>query len=202
MIIYMSDILCVTNRTLCREAFLARIEKIAAAHPAGIILREKDLTEEAYRELAVRAMALCEKFDTPCILHNFTKIAIQLKASFVHLPLPALRTLSPEDKRRFQKIGSSCHSVEEALEAQRLGCNYILAGHIFDTDCKKGLPGRGLDFLESICKSVSIPVYAIGGIGAGNIRAVRKTKAAGACVMSGLMTCEDAEKYLLELEEA
>lgn len=198
----MSDILCVTSRVLCREAFLARIEKIAAAHPAGIILREKDLAEEAYRELAAQTLALCKKQDTPCILHNFTKAAIQLKAPFVHLPLPTLRTLSPEDKRRFQKIGASCHSVEEALEAQRLGCSYILAGHIFDTDCKKGLPGRGLDFLENVCRSVSIPVYAIGGIGPENIRAVQKTKAAGVCVMSSVMTCSDVREYLSELEEA
>ncbi len=187
---------------LCRESFPARIEKIAAARPAGIVLREKDLTKEQYRDLAVQALALCEKQDTPCILHNFTEVAIQLKASFVHLPLSVLRALSPESKRRFQKIGASCHSVEEAMEAQRLGCSYILAGHIFDTDCKKGLPGRGLDFLENVCRSVSIPVYAIGGIGPDNIGAVRKAGAAGACVMSGVMACDDVGMYLAELEEA
>ncbi len=198
----MSDILCVTNRKLCREGFLSRIEKIAAAHPAAIILREKDLTPDQYGELAGRALALCEKYQTPCILHSFVNISIQLKCKSIHLPLPALRALSKEDKVLFRCIGASCHSVDEAMEAQRLGCSYILAGHIFDTDCKRGLPGRGLDFLETVCDSVSIPVYAIGGIQADNVAEVWERKAAGVCVMSGIMGCENVREFLLELEGA
>ena len=53
----MSDILCVTNRKLCREEFFTRIEKIAVAKPAGIILREKDLGEKEYMQLATKAVA-------------------------------------------------------------------------------------------------------------------------------------------------
>lgn len=49
MIIYMSDILCVTKRSLCKEDFLVRIEKIAKTEAAGIILREKDLSKEEYQ---------------------------------------------------------------------------------------------------------------------------------------------------------
>lgn len=86
--------------------------------------------------------------------------------------------------------------MEDALEAESLGCTYITAGHIFETDCKKGLPGRGLAFLRNVCVSVSIPVYAIGGIHDGNIAAVRGAGAKGACIMSGLMQCEDVKEYL------
>ena len=180
MIIYMSDILCITNRFLCKENFLVRIEKIASAHPAGIVLREKDMTEDAYAELAAAVMELCKKHGVPCILHRFVKAAIKLGSSSLHLPLPVLRSLSAEEKRLFPLLGTSCHSAEDAIEAEKLGCSYIIAGHIFDTDCKKGLPGRGLDFLQKICESVSIPVYAIGGINSENIKAVRKTGASGA----------------------
>ena len=81
-------------------------------------------------------------------------------------------------------------------EAQDLGCTYITAGHIFLTDCKKGLPGRGLPFLEEICKTVRIPVYAIGGISSQNIESVRKTGAAGACIMSGFMRCKTVEEIM------
>ena len=70
MIICMCDILCVTNRHLCREDFLVRIEKIAAARPAGVIFREKDLTKDEYKELAVQVLKICEKYKTPCILHR------------------------------------------------------------------------------------------------------------------------------------
>ena len=121
---------------------------------------------------------------------------LYLQATGHHLPLHILREMTAEQKGAFRVIGASCHSVEEAVEAQGLGCMYITAGHVFETDCKKDLPGRGLDFLKAVCGSVSIPVYAIGGISAGNLCAVRGAGASGACVMSGLMRCEDPKTYL------
>lgn len=201
MITCMSDILCVTNRRLCEEEFLTRIEKIAAANPAGIILREKDLDEAAYAQLAQQVMNVCERNAVPCILHSFPETAVQLGCTAIHLPLPILRSLSEQEKQAFSVIGASCHSVEDAVEAQTLGCTYITAGHVFDTDCKKGLPGRGLDFLQRVCAAVNIPVYAIGGISAQNVPAVRAAGAAGACVMSGAMRCTDASQYLAGFEE-
>ena len=200
MIICMSDILCITNRRLCEEDFLTRMEKTAAAHPKGIILREKDLSEAEYGKLAENVIAICERYNTPCILHTFAAVAERLDCRFLHLPLPILRTLSEEEKARFTVLGASCHSPEDAVEAEKLGCTYVTAGHVFDTDCKKGLPGRGLEFLQRVCESVAIPVYAIGGISPENIAEVRKCGAAGACVMSGAMRCEDVEKYLGELK--
>ncbi|MGM9606527.1 MAG: thiamine phosphate synthase [Oscillospiraceae bacterium] len=192
----MSDILCVTNRALCAEDFLLRVEKIAAARPAGIILREKDLSEGEYKALARQVMQICAHRHVPCILHTFADAAIELGAGAFHAPLPVLRELTAAQKGRFTTLGASCHSAEDALEAQRLGCTYITAGHIFDTDCKKGLPGRGLEFLKTVCDSVSIPVYAIGGISGETIAAVRGAGARGGCVMSALMQCADVENYL------
>lgn len=197
----MSDILCVTNRSLCQENFLTRIEKIAQEHPGGIILREKDLPEQEYASLAKSVLEICRKHHTRCMLHSFVNVAKELHCDGIHLPLPILRTLSDAEKRTFTTLGASCHSVSDAKEAQRLGCTYIIAGHIFDTDCKKGLAGRGLDFLRDVCETVSIPVYGIGGIHARNIMEVRNTGAAGACIMSGLMTCKNTGSYLAGLAD-
>lgn len=191
MIMSMSNLICVTNRTLCHGNFLAQIEKIAACHPAAILLREKDLTPDAYKELAMEVIKICNQHQTPCILHGFADVAFQLHADAIHLPLPLLRQLTGEQRKRFVKLGSSCHSVEDALEAQALGCTYIIAGHIFETDCKKGLPGRGLTFLKEVCQSVTLPVYAIGGITSENIRQVLAAGASGVCMMHSLMECED-----------
>ena len=191
----MSDILCVTNRLLCREDFLTRIQKIAACRPAGIILREKDLPEAEYKALAAQVLNVCREQQVPCMLHTFADAASELHSEAIHLPTPVLRSLSPEQRGKFRVIGASCHSAEEAREAEALGCTYITAGHIFATGCKKGIPGRGLDFLRQVCRGVSIPVYAIGGISGENIAAVRDAGAKGACVMSGLMTCEDIPGY-------
>lgn len=200
MIICMSDIICVTNRKLCSGNFSERIEKIARCRPGGIILREKDLSEQEYQELAVSVMDICGQYGTECILHSHIQTALRLGAESIHLPLPLLRTMSQEDKAYFKKIGASCHSTEDALEAQSLGCTYITAGHVFETDCKKGLPGRGLAFLKDICGAAAIPVYAIGGIHAGNASAIPQTGAQGICLMSSLMNCTDVPELLSLIE--
>ena len=82
----------------------------------------------------------------------------------------------------------------------KLGCSYITAGHIFATDCKRGLPGRGPEFLAEVCRTVDIPVYGIGGISPENIREVRAAGAAGACLMSSLMTAEDVPALMKAME--
>ena len=195
-----SDIISVTNRKLCEEDFLTRIERIAKGKPKGIILREKDLTREEYKALAKEVLSICQKYNVPCILHSFVEVAVELQAKAIHLPIDQLLSLNDEEKSQFQILGASCHSVEDACKAKEAGCSYIVAGHIFDTDCKKGMPGRGVTFLQEICESVDIPVYAIGGITPGNIGSVRNAGAASVCVMSGLMTCEEPGKYLAEYE--
>ena len=197
----MCEIVCVTNRGLCRGDFAGQLARIAAAQPRAVILREKDLQPEEYKALAEQAMRICAEHGVQCILHSFADIAAVLGADCIHLPLHILCGLPDEMKRRFCVIGASCHSVGDALEAQRQGAAYITAGHVFATDCKKGLPPRGLDFLREVCAAVSIPVYAIGGISAGNYGSVRAAGAAGACIMSGLMTADDPKEFLHRFRE-
>ena len=187
---------------MCRGDFLTRIAEIAACRPAGIILREKDLTLAEYADLAGKVMEVCSQYSIQCILHSFPEVALKLGARALHLPLPILRDMRGEEKACFTYLGASCHSVEDALEAQRLGCTYITAGHVFDTDCKRGVPGRGLSFLKAVCATVCIPVYAIGGIRPRNIGAVRAAGAAGACLMDSLMKSETVQDLLQMMEGA
>ena len=107
-----------------------------------------------------------------------------------------LRDMSADDKAQFDAIGTSCHSVEDAIEAQALGAGYIIAGHIFETECKKGLAGRGTDFLKEICNTVKLPVYAIGGISADNAAECIKAGADGICLMSSFMQAEDVSEFM------
>ena len=94
------------------------------------------------------------------------------------------------------QTGISVHSVPEALEAQQLGGAYLIAGHIYETDCKKDLAPRGLDFLREVCQSVSVPVFAIGGVTAERVPELLARGAAGCCVMSGAMQCSSPEEYI------
>ena len=182
-------VIAVSNRKLCERPFLKQIERVCQMKPQAIILREKDLSEEEYRILSEEVLSVCKKYEIPCVLHKFWKTALELECTSVHLPLPELRKLPEDVKEQFQRIGTSVHSVEDAKEAERLGVSYITAGHIYVTDCKKGLPPRGLPFLQNVCQAVQIPVYGIGGIkiDEAQLHELKNAGAAGGCVMSGMM---------------
>ena len=182
-------------------------------------LGKKDMPEAEYLSLARDVTALCKEYDVQCILHSFINVALELNHPYIHLPLPILEkyaaapcqhfmpdvisTLSHKNAADYQQffkvIGTSVHSVEDAIKAEQLGATYMTAGHIFATDCKKGLPPRGLDFLKNVCDTVQIPVYAIGGINIASsegddstlnvprLKEVMECGAAGGCIMSGMM---------------
>ena len=183
------NLIAVSNRKLCDRPFLEQIERVCKVNPEAIILREKDLPEEEYRILAGEVLKICDRYQVTCILHNFWEAALELGCTSVHLSLPVMRKLPVKEKNEFTKIGISIHSVEEAKEAEQLGASYVTAGHIYATNCKKGLPPRGLGFLEKVCREVSIPVYGIGGVkfDEKQWQDMKECGAAGGCIMSGMM---------------
>lgn len=185
----MKYVIAVSNRNLCENPFLEQVEIVCKKHPKAFLLREKDLTLKEYANLAEKVKNICDIYQVPCIIHSYPQVAEKLEISCLHLPLAMLRELSQQEKEKFVTLGTSVHSLEEVKEAEHLGASYLIAGHIYETDCKKGLPPRGLSFLQEICKKSSLPVYAIGGIspGSGQIQEVLKQKAAGACIMSEMM---------------
>ena len=190
-------IIAVTNRHLSAGDYFERMEKIISSGADAVIVREKDLKEREYEELARRVIKICERAQISCILHTYAEAAVRLNCRKIHFPLHVLRVLSQSQEtmiRHFSTVGASVHSPEEAREAQALGADYVTAGHVFATDCKRGLEPRGLEFLRETVNAVSIPVFAIGGISAENVEAVRKAGAAGACIMSQMMRGEFYEK--------
>ena len=234
-------LICVTNRKLCKgyekygfDAFYDRISEIVNMkqdiRPASIILREKDLSEEEYREVAKRLKTICDRAGVVFCAHNYALVAEELGTP-AHFSLHVLEKLVRDKKisktnprnsgmlneisngipdgrsngmpdgrsnnildgrseiYNLMRYGASCHSVEDALCAYKLGCDYVTAGHVYITDCKKGLAPRGIDFLKKMCDSVPIPVYGIGGIDleSDKIDEVKQAGAKGACIMSGYM---------------
>lgn len=194
----------VTNRKLCHENFIERIEKLANAGPDSIILREKDLLPSEYEKLAAVCKEICDKHGVELIINTFIEVATKLDISNIQLSMPDFVKHHGQIKD-FNVVAVSVHSLEEAVEAEKLGANCLIAGHIFETDCKKGIRSRGLHFLQDICNQTSIPVFAIGGISESNISLLSKYGAAGACLMSSLMSCVDPiktiQKYKTNLKQ-
>lgn len=174
-------IVCVTNRKLCEIPLEQRLSELSEMGVCHVILREKDLSEEEYTALAENVLKIR---GIELTVHNFPSAARKLGIKRIHLPLSLL---NENICAEFETVGASVHSVEEAQKAERLGASYITAGHIFVTDCKKGLAPRGLEFLKNVCNAVKIPVYAIGGITPENAQSALDCGAAKVCVMSGLM---------------
>ncbi len=193
----MFDIVCVTARKMCCEPLEDRIKGILHSGVGRVILREKDLSETEYIALAKRVLDKTY-FDERVSLHFYPQACEELKHKYLHISVPILKQ-NKDIKSRVKVLGVSVHSLEEARLAQKLGADYITAGHIFATDCKKGVPPRGTEFLTCLCKNVEIPVYAIGGINKENIELIKNSGAAGACLMSSLMTCENVGNYIKQL---
>lgn len=196
----MNQIICVTNRKLCKEPFLERIRKIARVHPDAIILREKDLDYESYTSLASKVDEICKEYNTTLLLHGNLESAEQLMKTGIHVSMPMLEK-ERERLIKFDKIGVSVHGIDEAKRAERLGATYLIAGHIFSTDCKKGVPPRGVSFLQEIVESVSIPVFGIGGIHEDTIKELYPAKAAGVAIMSTWMQCENPDMFMKKIRD-
>lgn len=207
------SVLCVTQKSVVSDDFLARIEKILSAKPYALVLREKEMEESEYRQLAYEIYSLCKKYQTELFLNAdimyTVEIAKQLSCG-IHTSFANYENFVAVNKKMQIikdcdiKFGLSIHSDEEAQfiikNYSSMPISHIIAGHIFETDCKKDLPPRGLDFLKSIVDNIpcDIPVFGIGGMTPMRTPAVLATGAKGVAVMSSLMKCDDPIQLMNE----
>ena len=183
--------ICVTNRALAERPFLEQLACVLATKPYAMILREKDLPDAEYEKLAAKVLEIYKTAGIPVFLHSRMEIAERLGCENIHLSIPVLQDL-PDVQRdvlttNFKEISVSCHSMEDVELAVKSGATQIVLGTIFETECKKGLKGRGLEFVREICANCPVPVYAIGGINEERLPQVMEAGAAGGGMMSGFM---------------
>ena len=194
----------ISNRKLCENENLEKqIEKIFSAYERKIILknfeivaltlREKDLNKNEYLKLIEKIYPICQKYKINLILHQNYDLNLDDKYNIegIHLSYSIFKSLNENIKaeliKKYKRIGVSVHSLNEAKEVESLGASYVVAGHIFETDCKKGLEPRGLKFIKDLSSALSIPIFAIGGIDEKNSLSVINNGAFSICMMSTLM---------------
>jgi len=194
----------ITNRKLCENENLERqIEKIFSAYEKKIILknfeivtltlREKDLDKNEYLNLVKKIYPICKKHKINLILHQNYDLNLDEKYMIegLHLSYEIFKSLNKNIRegliKKYKRIGVSIHSLEEAKDVESLGASYIVAGHIFETDCKKALEPRGVNFIKELSSILTIPIFAIGGINEENSSLVLNSGAFGVCMMSSLM---------------
>ena len=194
----------ISNRKLCENENLEKqIKKIFSAYEKKIILknfdivaltlREKDLDKNEYLKLIEKIYPICQKYKINLILHQNYDLNLDDKYNIegIHLSYSIFKSLNENIKteliKKYKRIGVSIHSLDEAKEVESLGASYVVAGHIFETDCKKSLEPRGLKFIEDLSSALSIPIFAIGGIDEKNSLSVINSGAFSICMMSTLM---------------
>ena len=194
----------ISNRKLCENENLEKqIQKIFSAYEKKIILknfdivaltlREKDLDKNEYLKLIEKVYPICQKYKINLILHQNYDLNLDDKYNIegIHLSYSIFKSLNENIKaeliKKYKRIGVSVHSLNEAKEVESLGASYVVAGHIFETECKKGLEPRGLKFIEDLSSALSIPIFAIGGIDEKNSQSVIDSGAFSVCMMSTLM---------------
>lgn len=183
-------VISITNRSLCSGDFLTRIERICRAGADYVVLREKDLGEEEYTDLAKKCLEISKE---KLIINSRVKVAKALGINKIQL---SFADFLEYGRGGFEKVGVSVHSLQEAKTAEAAGADFLIAGHIFETDCKKGVLPRGVDFIKEIEKGVSIPVFAIGGINLRTAPLLKDSGIFGVCLMSGLMTGDNIEEVI------
>ena len=194
----------ISNRKLCENENLEKqIEKIFSAYEKKIILenfdivsltlREKDLNKNEYLKLIEEIYPICQKYKINLILHQNYDLNLddKYKIDGIHLSYDIFKSLNENIKaeliKKYKRIGVSIHSLEEAKDVESLGASYVIAGHIFKTDCKKGLEPRGLKFVEDLSSTLTIPIFAIGGIDEKKSLSVIDSGAFSVCMMSSIM---------------
>lgn len=187
----MGNIIVVTNRKLSIEPFERRIERLVRLDINRIILREKDLSPTEYYFLAKKIIKICEEYGVNLMLHTHIGVARKLGHNKIHVPIAGI-----DEVKDFETVGSSCHFLSDAKKSEEAGADYITFGHVFETECKKGLAPRGLDKLSKVCRGISLPVYAIGGMTPNKYASVLNAGARGCCIMSSAMIDDNVEKLV------
>lgn len=186
-------VLLVTDRAQVRtRSLLWVIEEALDAGVRGVQLREKTLLGRDLLSLAEQVSRLCEVYGAALLINDRIDIALAVDAAGVHL---GSASVDIETARRLlgakKLIGLSTHAVQECLQAQEQGADFVLFGPVYFTPSKAafGAP-QGLNRLTEVVEKSRIPVYAIGGIKPEHVPAVKQTGVFGVAVISAIVSAE------------
>ena len=177
---------------------------VEAAIKGGVTLvqvREKDASTREFYKIAKEVKEITSKYNIPLLINDRIDIALAIDAEGVHLgqsdmPIKLARKILGEDKI----IGISANTLEEALEAQKAGADYLGIGPVFYTGTKKDIDEPiGIHGLKEITENIRIPSVAIGGINKENAKSVLETGVNGISVISAILRSENIEKASIEL---
>lgn len=165
-------------------------------------IREKELPYDSFLALAREVKEITDEYHVPYVVNDEVEIAKEINADGVHIGqsdkalVEARKILGPD-----KIIGVSAQTVEQAIEAEKNGADYLGVGSIFTTSTKLDADDVSFETLREICDAVSIPVVAIGGIKADNILKLKGTHVDGVAIVSGIFAADNIKEDTAKLLE-
>jgi thiamine-phosphate pyrophosphorylase len=190
--------------TDCRLSRGGNAKDVAQALAAGVRVvqhRDKEASAAAMIAEARLLRRLCR--EALFLINDRVDVALAVDADGVHL---GQEDLHYREARRLlgekKIIGITVNTMEQAVEAARLGADYLGVSPIFATQTKPdaGEPA-GLDLLREIRALVSLPLIAIGGITLDNAPDVIEAGADGVCAISAVVTQPDVGEAIAEFQK-
>jgi len=196
----------VTDRTwLDGKNLVEQVEDTIKAGATFVQLREKEMDFNSLVAEAKEIKLLTDRYHIPFVINDNVEATIAAGADGVHvgqsdMAAKDVRKLLGKDKI----LGVSVQTVEQALLAEKSGADYLGVGTIFSTSTKLDADSVSYIALKEICRAVSIPVVAIGGINEQNILELKGSGVNGVAVISAIFAKHDifaAAKKIYELSK-
>lgn len=170
----LSGLYFITDSRLTRQGIIEDVKQVIEAGCRTVQYREKEKSAREMIKEAAEIGGICREKDVLFIVNNNVDIALAVNADGIHLgqrDMPVVITRKLLGRKKI--IGVTVHSVEEALQAQKQGADYVSVSPIFHTDTKRdaGKP-VGIQLIKEIKEQVGLPVVAIGGINEKNLQQV------------------------------
>ena len=185
-----------------KQSLYKQVEEALKGGITCLQLREKNLSDEEFLKEAIQIKALCNKYKVPFFINDNVEVAIKCGADGIHVgqdDMAAGRVRELVGDKMM--IGVSAHSVKEAVEAVKNGADCLGVGAIFSTSTKKDASVLDLSVVSDICKAVSVPVVAIGGIKKDNISKLKGTGVDGVALVSAIFAADDIKAECEELRK-
>lgn len=191
----------VTDRSwLNGQTLCGQVEEAIKGGVSFLQLREKELGEQEFLEEAREIQKLCRKYQVPFLINDNVELAARIGADGVHVGQSDMEARAAREKLGADAIiGVSARTVEQALEAQRQGADYLGVGAVFHTGSKADAVEMDHSVLKEICQAVDIPVIAIGGITRENVGQLKGSGVCGIAVISAVFAQKDIGAAAREL---
>ena len=194
----------VTDRSWLGDKTLAmQVEEALQGGATFVQLREKHLDKEAFQKEAVAIQKLCRKYCVPFVINDNVEIAMEIGADGVHVGQSDMEAGSVREKLGPDKIiGVSAATVEQALQAEKRGADYLGVGAVFSTSTKEDAKPLDHKVLKEICEAVNIPVVAIGGISQDNVLELKGSGISGIAVVSAIFAQKNIKEAANRLKQS